>query len=303
MGKRRDDGDAQLGPQLGNVLVAGLLADAQVRTRHHACARADGLAQEPLVVRVHLGSAARDVDRFEAAVTENGEALLERLARHLFGARGARFHMAVPACQVAFQPDVDLERVERVLGEAIFPHALPEGWKGGERLVHLFDVSHDPPLVFLAKRGPGALRDQALEGYAMGLHLEVLYDFLHLHAMGERRAAADRIDHVEGLGHLLFGDALLQAGVRVGVDAVRALHGGCHGERDDGLLAGGQRALLEHLAVVRHEEVPQLRGAFANAVGGELCEICRVVIRFHGELLSLGLPAARCAIWRIETCN
>ena len=108
--------------------------------------------------------------------------------------------------------------------------------------------------------------------------------------MRERRAAADRVRYVECLGHLLFGDAFLQAGVGVGVDAVWALHGGCHGERDDGLLAGGQRALFEHLAVVRHEEVPQLRGAFANAVGGELCEICRVVIRFHGVLLSSVYP-------------
>ena len=72
--------------------------------------------------------------------------------------------MAVFARQVALESDVDLKRVERVLGEAIFPHALPEGWEGGERLVHLFDVSHDRPLVFLAKRGPGALRNQTLEG-------------------------------------------------------------------------------------------------------------------------------------------
>lgn len=50
VGKRRDDGDAQLCPQLGNALVAWLLADAQVRARHHACARADSFAQEPLVV-------------------------------------------------------------------------------------------------------------------------------------------------------------------------------------------------------------------------------------------------------------
>ena len=28
----------------------------------------------------------------------------------------------------------------------------------------------------------------------------------------------------------------------------------------------------------------------ANAVGGELCEICRVVIRFHGVLLSSVYP-------------
>lgn len=74
----------------------------------------------------------------------------------------------------------------------------------------------------------------------MRLHLQVLDDFLHLHAMCERRAAADRVRYVECLGHLLFGDAFLQAGVGVGVDAVRALHGGCHGERDDGLLAGGR---------------------------------------------------------------
>ena len=45
----------------------------------------------------------------------------------------------------------------------------------------------------------------------MRLHLQVLDDFLHLHAMRERRAAADRVRYVECLGHLLFGDAFLQA--------------------------------------------------------------------------------------------
>ena len=44
----------------------------------------------------------------------------------------------------------------------------------------------------------------------MRLHLQVLDDFLHLHAMCERRAAADRVRYVECLGHLLFGNAFLQ---------------------------------------------------------------------------------------------
>lgn len=54
-------------------------------------------------------------------------------------------------------------------------------------------------------------------------------DLQCLDTMGQRGASANGVGHVKGLGDFGFVAALLQTGVRIGVNAVRALHGGSHG--------------------------------------------------------------------------
>ena len=82
--------------------------------------------------------------------------------------------------------------------------------------------------------------------------------------MDERRAAADRAGHVNRLGHLLEVGAFLQALGRVGVDAVRTLHGVRHRQRDQRLLALGERAGGEDGAVVLEELLGQLGSALGD---------------------------------------
>ena len=51
---------------------------------------------------------------------------------------------------------------------------------------------------------------------------------------------------MDGLRHLRLVDAVLQAVLRIGVDAVGALHGMGHGQGDQRLFALRQLALFEH---------------------------------------------------------
>src|SRR5258705_458940 len=104
------------------------------------------------------------------------------------------------------------------------------------------------------------------------LHAELLRSLAHLHAVDERGAAADGDRDVERLGHLLEIGAFLLAVLRVGVDAVRALDGMRHRERDEALLARRERSVREHRAVVLEELLPERGAAF-----GYLREISKVL--------------------------
>src|ERR1700686_1464846 len=66
------------------------------------------------------------------------------------------------------------------------------------------------------------------------------------------------------LGHLLEVSSLLQTLGRIRVDAVRALHRVCDGERDQRLLALGQRSRSEDRGVVLEKLFAQLGSAFRN---------------------------------------
>src|SRR5262249_30349124 len=74
-------------------------------------------------------------------------------------------------------------------------------------------------------------------------HRDVVDVLAHLHAVHERAAALDRRRDVDRLGHLLEVGPLLEAGVRIGVDAVGALDRVRDAERHERLLALAQRAL------------------------------------------------------------
>src|SRR5579864_1231313 len=61
----------------------------------------------------------------------------------------------------------------------------------------------------------------------------------HLHAVHERRAAANGSRDVHRLGHLVEVRPFLEGVLAIGVDAVGALHGVGDRERDERLLARG----------------------------------------------------------------
>jgi len=105
----------------------------------------------------------------------------------------------------------------------------------------------------------------------------------HLHAVHQRRPAADRRRDVQRLGHLLEVGALLQGLLRIGVDAVGALHRVRHRQRDQRLLARRQGAGLEYLGVVVEELVGQLLVAFGDA--GEFRQVLGAVVGAHVQPL------------------
>ena len=74
-------------------------------------------------------------------------------------------------------------------------------------------------------------------------HPQPAHLLAHLHAVHQRGSATDGDRHVQRLGHLLEVGALLLAVPGVGVDAVRALHGMRDRERDQALLARGERTV------------------------------------------------------------
>src|SRR2546425_6586617 len=114
------------------------------------------------------------------------------------------------------------------------------------------------------------------------LHPQLVHVVEHLYAVDQRGAASDRCGDVHRLGHLLEVGALLQSVSRIRVDAVRALHGVRHGERDERLLPRRQRPLAEHGAVPVEELPGELAGtALDLAEAGEVVTV--IVMRAIGH--------------------
>ncbi len=85
---------------------------------------------------------------------------------------------------------------------------------------------------------------------------------------------------MDGFGHFFGIRSLFQAGLCVGIDAVRALHGMGHAERNQRFLPFRQRPFREDGAVITHELFPQHRVALPHV--SEFAEILRMVITVHG---------------------
>src|SRR3954471_12244629 len=115
----------------------------------------------------------------------------------------------------------------------------------------------------------------------LGHHL-LVHVLEHLHAMHERRAAADRRRDMQRFGHLLQVRALRERFLGIRVDAIGALHDLRHCEGDQRLLARGQRAGLEHLAVPLEELVGEALVSFGDA--RELRQMLGLVIAVHRSM-------------------
>src|SRR5262245_6501782 len=125
------------------------------------------------------------------------------------------------------------------------------------------------------------------------LHPQLVRHVAHLHPVDERGPALDGRGHVRDLGELRRIAALLQGVAGVGVDAVRALDGEGRAERDQALLARGERALGEDGPVPVEELLPE-RGRVLGDVG-ELGEIQGVVVGLHGPKDRAGAANAQAA--------
>ena len=118
--QRGEQRGVDVGVQLHEAGVLGVGQDAQVRAADGLHAALLPFAQEPFQVGMHLGRAARDVDRLEPALLVGVEARLHGLAAHHLLARGAASQMAVAARQVAFVAHVHLQRGQRVVRAPMF---------------------------------------------------------------------------------------------------------------------------------------------------------------------------------------
>ena len=98
--------------------------------------------------------------------------------------------------------------------------------------------------------------------------------------MDQRGAALDRRRDVRRLGQLFEVAALLERVLRVGLDAVRALHRVRHAQRHQRLLAARERPVLEHGPVPVEELGRQLGCVLADLV--EAGQVGGVVVGVHG---------------------
>src|SRR5581483_11527137 len=97
--------------------------------------------------------------------------------------------------------------------------------------------------------------------------------------MHQGSAAANGGCDVDGFGHLFRIGAFLQAGLRVRVNAVRALNGMRDRQRNQAFFAFRKRSFREDRGVPFGKLAPQLRRVFADI--GEMRKVFRVVISCH----------------------
>ena len=141
------------------------------------------------------------------------------------------------------------------------------------------------PAARVARSGSAA----PASGWCHSGHSRVPRVLEHLDAVDQRGASPDGRGHVDRLRHLLEIGALLEARLRVRVDAVGALDGVGHAERDQRLLALAEGALGEDRVVPGEELLGEVRVPLGD--GSELPEVLGRVVAAHRDLL---LRCARC---------
>src|ERR1051325_125443 len=280
--QRRHDLHALRRQPLGEAAVAPQEQHRQVAAVDDVLSPPPRLGDEVAKVGMELGRAAGEVDDGRIRPIERAQAGLDRLvAHHRVGAVRTGVDVTMRAGHVAELADVDLEDEERV-----GPERGPAGVR--QRLV---------------ERGPAGQHRQLRRG--IDAHIPTSSACSFLHPVHQRRAAADGAGHVHGLGHLLEVGAFLQTLRRVRVDAVRALHGVRDGERDQGLLARGERAGGEDGVVVVEEFLRQLRRALGDVAESLQVVDVIIVVRqalpptpFYVRLLrALAVPLALLMLW------
>ena len=128
--KRAEQLSPHLGIQIHEVRVARVGENAQVRSHNGPNATRLPFAQEPFHIRMHFGSATRNIHRRESTHIVGIEARLHHLAAHDLGALGAALQMAMPARKVAHIANVNLQCGKGVIRHAMFGrHHREKRWR------------------------------------------------------------------------------------------------------------------------------------------------------------------------------
>ncbi len=202
------------------------LQNRQVATIDHVRAVGASALDEPAELRVQLGRAAGDVELGNAPELEHAKAGVDDVGWHDLRAVRSRIHVAVAARLVAQLADVDLQRPDAGGPQRIQIAAL-------QRLLEALSKGHLLQRLALLGRLRQGMDSLQKRRHAdpferrrarTRLHGKPVQMVAHLHAVHQCRATANGGGDVHRLGHLLEVGTLLEAGLRVRVDAVGALH-------------------------------------------------------------------------------
>jgi hypothetical protein len=101
----------------------------------------------------------------------------------------------------------------------------------------------------------------------------------HLNAVNQGSATSNGCDDVDGFGHFRQIGSFFQAGLCVGVDAVRALNRVGYGQRNEGFFAFRQLTFGEYGILIIEEFLRQLRRLFSDLF--KTGKILGVIIGVH----------------------